>query len=81
MPEDIDNFTEEPKQRSTEEILASLTKLCLSDRSKWEERQDIWYKMRNHGLRRTRMPFPKAADLHYPLIDTVIEKITPFYLQ
>jgi len=37
--------------------------------------------MRNHGLRRTRMPFPKAADLHYPLIDTVIEKLTPFYLQ
>lgn len=81
MAEDLDNFTDEPKQRTTEEQLAALTKDFLSGRSRWEERQDIWYKMRNHGLRRTRMPFPKAADLHYPLIDTAIEKITPFYLQ
>ena len=81
MAEDLDNFIDEPKPRTTEEQLASLTRQSLSDRSRWEERQDIWYKMRNHGLRRTRMPFPKAADLHYPLIDTVIEKLTPFYLQ
>lgn len=81
MAEDLDNLIDEPKPRTTEEQLASLTRQSLSDRSRWEERQDIWYKMRNHGLRRTRMPFPKAADLHYPLIDTVIEKLTPFYLQ
>lgn len=79
--EDSSQFFDEPRDRTAEEQLAALTKQCLSDRSKWEERQDIWYKMRNHGLRRTRMPFPKAADLHYPLIDTVIEKLTPFYLQ
>lgn len=81
MAEDLNNLIDEPKPRTTEEQLASLTRQSLSDRSRWEERQDIWYKMRNHGLRRTRMPFPKAADLHYPLIDTVIEKLTPFYLQ
>lgn len=81
MAKDLDNLIDEPKPRTTEEQLASLTRQSLSDRSRWEERQDIWYKMRNHGLRRTRMPFPKAADLHYPLIDTVIEKLTPFYLQ
>ena len=78
-----DKFTDDEKERprSTEEKLAALTRDYLSERSKWEDRQDIFYKMRNHGLRRRRMPFPSAADLHYPLIDTVIEKLTPFYLQ
>lgn len=64
-----------------EEKLCEQTKEYLSDRRKWEDRQDIWYKMRNHGLRRKRMPFPNAADLHYPLIDSTIDKVTPFYLQ
>lgn len=81
MADNFDQFADETAEKTAEEELASLTRQYLADRSKWEERQDIWYKMRNHGLRRTRMPFPKAADLHYPLIDTVIEKLTPFYLQ
>lgn len=72
---------ETPVMRTAEEKLCAMTKDYLSDRSKWEERQDIFYKMRHHGLRRKRMPFPNAADLHYPLIDTAIEKLTPFYLQ
>lgn len=67
--------------RREEEKLCDQTKEYLSDRQKWSDRQDIWYKMRNHGLRRKRMPFPNAADLHYPLIDSTIDKVTPFYLQ
>ena len=70
-----------PPVRCEEEKLCARTKDYLSGRSSWEERQDIWYKMRHHGLRRTRKPFPAAADLHFPLIDTAIDKLTPFYLQ
>lgn len=72
---------EKPLPRTKEERLCARTKDYLSGREKWEDRQDIWYKMRHHGLRRKRMPFPNAADLHFPLIDTAIEKLTPFYLQ
>ncbi len=72
---------EEKQYRSVEELLCSRTKDYLSGRQNWEKRQDIFYKMRHHGLRRKRMPFPNAADLHFPLIDTSIEKLTPFYLQ
>ena len=75
------NNDNEVREKSTEEKLCARTKEYLSGRSDWEKRQDIWYKMRHHGLRRKRMPFPNAADLHYPLIDTAIEKLTPFYLQ
>jgi hypothetical protein len=32
-------------------------------------------------LRRTNKPWPKAADLHWPLIDTAIEKLKPLFLQ
>ena len=74
-------FDDEKAVRTPEETLASLTRGYLSDRQKWEDRQELFYKMRNHGLRRKSKPFPSAADLHYPLIDTVIEKLTPFYLQ
>lgn len=81
MTNDNDLTNDKPRPRTAEETLADLTRDYLSERQKWEDRQDIFYKMRNHGLRRRRMPFPGAADLHYPLIDTVIEKLTPFYLQ
>jgi hypothetical protein len=37
--------------------------------------------LRHHGLRRTNKPWPKAADLHWPLIDTAIEKLKPLFLQ
>lgn len=77
------DFTDEKPQmtQTIEQRLADSTRQYLSERQKWEERQEIFYKMRNHGLRRKRMPFNSAADLHYPLIDTIIEKLTPFYLQ
>ncbi|MBO5782377.1 MAG: hypothetical protein J6R08_07985 [Opitutales bacterium] len=77
----IDEELNDMPVKREEEKLCDLTKEYLSDRQKWESRQDIWYKMRNHGLRRKRMPFPNAADLHYPLIDSTIDKVTPFYLQ
>jgi hypothetical protein len=35
--------------------------------------------MRHDGLRRKHKPFPHAADLHFPLADSIIEKLKPFY--
>ncbi len=81
MTNDDESLMNEPTMRTPEERLCSRTKDYLSERRKWADRQDIWYKMRHHGLRRKRMPFPNASDLHYPLIDTAIDKLTPFYLQ
>ncbi len=52
---------------------------ALRDRSAWEDRQRVFYEMRHQGLRRLNKPFPGAADLHFPLADTLIEKLKPFY--
>lgn len=52
----------------------------IRSRSTWADRQAIWYQMRRDGLRRKTKPFPGAADMHFPLVDTVIEKFKPFYL-
>lgn len=52
----------------------------IKSRSKWADRQTVWYQLRRDGLRRKRKPFPGAADMHFPLVDTVIEKFKPFYL-
>lgn len=51
----------------------------LTDRKDWEERQRIWYQMRHTGIPRRSKPFPGAADLHYPLADSHIGKLVPFY--
>ncbi len=51
----------------------------LSDRKQWEERQRIFYQMRHTGIPRRSKPFPGAADLHFPLADSVIGKFVPFY--
>jgi hypothetical protein len=53
----------------------------IAGRSSWETRQTLFYEMRHNGLRRKRLPFPGAADLHYPLADSIIEKHKPFYYQ
>ncbi|WP_404422934.1 hypothetical protein [Nibricoccus sp. IMCC34717] len=58
------------------EILAAVTA-----RKKWEDRQTTWYQMRHDGIRRANKPWPNAADMHYPLADTTIEKLKPFYVQ
>lgn len=50
-------------------------------RVRWETRQGLWYEMRNDGLRRKKKPWPNAADLHFPLVDTTINKLKPSYFQ
>ena len=35
--------------------------------------------MRHVGLRRISSPYPGAADLHFPLIDSIIERLKPFF--
>lgn len=52
----------------------------ITNRKTWADRQAVWYQMRRDGLRRRNKPYPGAADLHFPLIDTIIEKLKPFYL-
>jgi len=56
-------------------------KICedLKARSKWADRQAVWYKMRHNGIPRKKKPYAGAPDLHFPLIDTAIEKLKPFY--
>jgi hypothetical protein len=53
----------------------------LKARSRWEERQPVWYKMRHTGIPRRSKPYPGAPDLHYPFADTVLEKLKPFYFK
>lgn len=51
----------------------------LDDRRKWDERQPVWYRMRETGLGRKNKPYPTAPDFHYPLADMILEKLKPFY--
>ena len=51
----------------------------LANRTVWEQRQRLWYKMRHDGLRRINKPYAHAADMHFPLIDTEVEKLKPYY--
>jgi len=51
----------------------------IKDRSRWETRQKLWYEMRHNGLRRKSKPWRNASDLHFPLADSVIERLKPFY--
>lgn len=53
----------------------------LAKRTAWEQRQTMWYEMRHSGLRRKNKPWPNASDLHWPLIDTNIEKLKPTLFQ
>lgn len=63
-----------------EDLHASIMS-TLTDRNVWEQRQIQAYDMRNTGLRRKVKPFPTASDLHWPLIDTNIEKVKPEFFQ
>ncbi len=51
----------------------------IQGRRDWVDRQTTWYEMRHQGLRRRNKPWPGAADMHYPLADSIIEKFKPFY--
>ena len=63
----------------TDTTLETQIRDALKQRSAWEDRQRVFYEMRHQGLRRAHKPFPGAADLHFPLADTQIEKLKPFY--
>lgn len=71
---DGDNQTE--RQRLHASVLSS-----IASRNRWETRLINYYEMRHHGIRRKSKPFPTASDLHWPLIDSNIEKLKPLFLQ
>ena len=52
----------------------------LTRRNTWDARQRQFYEMRTFGLRRKVKPWPTAADLHVALIDRVIERLKPNYV-
>src|SRR6516165_9690019 len=52
---------------------------AIKNRETWEIRQEVWYKMRHNGVGRSSLPHPNAADLHFPLIDTLMERLKAFY--
>lgn len=54
---------------------------AVKDRDRWEAKQELFYRMRNGGIRRKFKPYPNAPDLSYPLGDTLIEKLKPAYIQ
>lgn len=53
----------------------------LAARAMWDTRQAMFYEMRFSGLRRKNKPFPNASDVHFPLADSVIERLKPHYFQ
>src|ERR1700760_3589892 len=61
-----------------EELHSEVAGLLFS-RSSWETNQSIWYQMRHDGVGRKNPPWPGAANLHYPLCDTYITQLKPFY--
>ncbi|HTI70244.1 MAG TPA: hypothetical protein VMF06_09765 [Candidatus Limnocylindria bacterium] len=54
---------------------------AIESRSVWERRQGMFFEMRHHGLRRRNKPWPGASDVHFPLADSVIERLKPAYFQ
>ena len=54
---------------------------ALDSRQTWENRMVQYYTMRYNGLPRKFKPFPNASDLHWPLIDTNIEKLKPLFFR
>lgn len=54
---------------------------ALKDRGDWETKQQGFYMVRYGGIHRTTKPYANAPDMHYPLCDTVIDKVKPLYIQ
>jgi hypothetical protein len=52
----------------------------IKSQNDWQDRQATCYNMRFTGIPRARKPYPNAPDTHYALIDTLIDKLRPFYL-
>lgn len=70
-----------PDSADRRDLRALHGKVCtdLRSRQAWLNKQAAWYQMRHDGIRRKHKPFPHAADLHFPLADSIIEKLKPFY--
>ena len=64
----------------SEEIYTSVLD-DIKSRTSWETRQGLWYQMRTDGLARKSKPWGRAADMHFPLIDTTINKLKPSFFQ
>ena len=52
---------------------------ALKNRDDWYRRAGDVLQNASHGLRRVSPPYPGAADLHFPLIDSIVERLKPFY--
>ncbi|MEN9631949.1 MAG: hypothetical protein RL077_353 [Verrucomicrobiota bacterium] len=74
--EPVDEATDSGSGTPHAEILDA-----IRDRKGWEDKQTLFYQMRHDGVRRKKKPWPGAADMHFPLADTLIEKIKPYYMQ
>lgn len=54
---------------------------AIDKRKSWAAKQTKWYETRAGLRKRASNPYPNAPDLHYPLGDTLIEKLKPAYIQ
>lgn len=41
----------------------------------------MYYDLRHHGLRRKNKPWAGASDAHFPISDTIISNLKPYYVQ
>lgn len=76
----MNDDNEDPVQKPTEKLHEAILG-DIRQRSVWETRQTDFYRMRHNGIRRKQKPWINAADLHFPLIDTNIEKLKPLFFQ
>jgi hypothetical protein len=54
---------------------------ALKNRQSWETKQLNWYNARHTGVKRAGLPYPGAPNMHFPLADSMIEKLKAFYVQ
>ena len=76
-----DEASEAGENQSKRQELHGCILSDIQQRSSWEDRQVKFYKMRHNGIARKSKPWNGAADLHFPLIDTNIEKLKPLFFQ
>jgi hypothetical protein len=74
---------EEQDKDESERMRRLVAKLKKDEdsRSSWRDKQAAWARMRSVGIGRVSLPFRGASDFHFPLADTFIEKLKPFYYQ
>lgn len=73
--------TEDTVKQSPREELHAAILADLQSRVDWERKQADFYRMRHTGIARKNKPWNNAADLHFPLCDTNIEKLKPLFFQ